>query len=86
MTHTHRGGCTNPQAHTHRPADMTVDTMAVVRLLERFPIEPTMGERIEAVRVMTARGHSADYIADWLHVTERTISRYRAALKETTCA
>lgn len=58
----------------------TLDEMAVVRLLAGSPVTSTKAERIEAVRVLTGRGRAASWIAEFLHITERSVTRYRAEL------
>ena len=62
------------------PSRNGVDDVVVARLLDGSPVTSTRGERIEAVRVLTARGRSASWIADYLHTTRRSIERYRAEL------
>ena len=59
--------------HVGRP----VDEMAVVRLLAGSAVVSTRGERIEAVRVLTAQGRSIAWIADYLRTTSRSVERYR---------
>lgn len=55
----------------------SVDEVAVLRLLagERLPTTPN--ERREATALLTARGHSAGFIARHLGTTVRTVQRYR---------
>ena len=63
----------------HHPLthDNTIDAMAVVRLLEGWVVASTRAERIEAVRVLTDRGRSASWIADYMRTTARSVVRYR---------
>ena len=73
--------CSNRVNNARRRADNRyVDEMAVVRLVNGWGVEATRGERIEAVAILTRRGRSASWIAESLHITERTICRYRAEL------
>ena len=58
----------------------SLDEMVVIRLLDGSPVTSTKAERIEAVRVLTARGRAASWIAEFLHITERSVTRYRAEL------
>lgn len=61
-----------------RNADM--DEVAVIRLISNSPVTSTKAERREATRQLTSRGRSASWIADHLHITERSVTRYRAEL------
>ena len=73
--------CHNRSNGARRRADNSyVDEMAVVRLVNGWGVEATRGERVEAVAILTKRGRSAAWIAESLHITERTICRYRAEL------
>lgn len=54
-----------------------VDEVAVFRLLEGWQVASTRSERIEAVRVLTGKGRSAAWIADYLRTTRRSVERYR---------
>jgi DNA-binding NarL/FixJ family response regulator len=73
--------CHNRGNGARRQADNSyVDEMAVVRLVDGWGVDATRGERVEAVAILTRRGRSASWIAESLHITERTICRYRAEL------
>ena len=73
--------CHNRSNGARRRADNSyVDEMAVVRLVNGWGVEATRGERVEAVAILTRAGRSASWIAESLHITERTICRYRAEL------
>ncbi|WP_406298086.1 helix-turn-helix domain-containing protein [Embleya sp. NBC_00888] len=57
-----------------------VDQIAVDRAVAGDPpATMTPAERYEAVRRLTARGLSADRIAEMLHIVARTVQRARAA-------
>lgn len=60
---------------------LDVDEAAVLRLLAGQQIDATLGEWAEAVRRLTARGHSAAYIGRRLRCSQRTVTRYRAKLQ-----
>jgi len=62
-----------------RPWD--VDPAAVDRLIHGEPINSTGAERAEATRILTEAGYSADFIAAQLKVAERSVCRYRAAIR-----
>ena len=66
----------------HHPLthDNTIDAMAVVRLLEGSLVTSTRAERIEAVSILSQRGHSAAWIGDYIHITPRSVVRYRREL------
>ena len=70
------GGRANAMAIRTRNADL--DEVAVIRLISGSLVASTKAERIEAVRVLTARGLSAAVIAKRLHTTPRSVWRYRA--------
>ena len=73
--------CHNRSNGERRRADNSyVDEMAVVRLVNGWDVEATRGERVAAVAILTRRGRSASWIAESLHITERSIYRYRAEL------
>lgn len=55
-----------------------VDAVVVDRLCLGDRTTSKMGERIEAVRVLTDRGQSASWIAMLLRTTPRSVQRYRA--------
>src|ERR1035437_3321514 len=57
-----------------------VDEAAVLRLVSGSRVASTKAERITAVQQMSAHGWSASGIADRLHIGERSVFRYRAAL------
>lgn len=57
-----------------------VDDVAVIRLISGSRVASTKAERVAAVAELTARGRSASWIAAALHVAERSVCRYRAAL------
>ena len=63
-----------------RARDADLDEMAVVRLVSGDRVASTKAERLEAVRVLTSRGYSLFTIALRLHMTDRSVSRYRAEL------
>ena len=65
------------RAASLRARNTDVDEMAVVRLLEGWVVTSTRAERIEAVRVLTNRGRSASWIADYMRTTARSVERYR---------
>jgi hypothetical protein len=64
------------------PADSgAVDEIVVRRLVNGQPVPgATQAERLEAVRILTLRGRSADEIAAALRVSGRTVERDRKAL------
>jgi len=64
-----------PQFHSRE-----LDEVAVGRLIAGDPVHSTKAERLEAVRQLSARGRSASWIATHLHITERSVTRYRAEL------
>jgi hypothetical protein len=61
-----------------------VDDVVVTRLLSGVPVASTRSERIEAVAYLTLRGRSALWIAAQLHITTRSVCRYRAELNQRT--
>ena len=63
-----------------RTRNLELDEVAVMRLIAGDPVRSTKAERLEAVRVLTERGQSAAWIAQRLHVTERSVTRHRAEL------
>jgi len=73
--------CHNRSNGARRRADNSyIDEMAVVRLIDGWGVEATRGERVAAVEILTRRGRSASWIAAHLHITERSVCRYRAEL------
>lgn len=60
-----------------------VDPISVYRLIHGFPPAVTnKPERIQATAYLTARGYNLKQIAERLHTTPRSISRYRRLIKE----
>lgn len=56
-----------------------IDDMAVIRILANDPPSTTTrSERMAAVQVLTTQGRSASWIADQMHVAERSVTRYRS--------
>lgn len=56
------------------------DEVVVSRLVAGVPVESTRRERLEAVRMLSARGHSAQWIAGHMRIAERSVTRLRAEL------
>jgi DNA-binding CsgD family transcriptional regulator len=56
-----------------------LDDIAIDEAMRGRPVRLTKAEKAEAVRRMTARGDSAEQIAQRLHVSGRTVQRKRAA-------
>jgi len=79
-----RKHCSRPCAyigkgHTRRLINLYVDDMAVIRIIANDPPPTTTkGERMAAVQVLTTQGRSASWIADQLHIAERSVNRYRS--------
>lgn len=71
---------TDPAALTAQPVPVA-DPAAVERLLAGQPVHPRRADRAEAARRLTRCGVSAALIAERLRCTERTVTRYRAALR-----
>ena len=69
--------CAN-RAQIARHAEM--DEVAVIRLTTGSPVTSTKAERLEAVRLLIARGCSTAVVAERLHTTTRSVWRYRAEL------
>jgi len=67
-------------ANPPRDYNGSLDEVAVLRLLDGSPVASTKAERRTAVAVLTARGRSASWIAAHLHITARSVTRYRAEL------
>lgn len=63
-------------------ANHDVDDVVVTRLMAGVPVTSTRSERIEAVAYLTMRGRSAVWIAAQLHITTRSVCRYRAELNQ----
>lgn len=65
--------------------DHDIDEVVVDRLIHgecRNPlVESNRAERMEATKYLLRRGWSSSHIADYLHVTERSVDRYRDVLK-----
>jgi hypothetical protein len=68
--------------HASIIANRDVDDVVVTRLLAGVPVTSTRSERIEAVAYLTLRGRSAVWIAAQLHITTRSVGRYRAELNQ----
>lgn len=67
------------EATRARQAD--VDQAAVWRLTRGEPVASTCGERIAACAILRDRGRSYAQIADTIRVTDRTVARYVAQLR-----
>lgn len=57
-----------------------VDEAVVDRLIHGEGVDSSVNERIEATRQLTHWGHLRPFIAAQLHVTQRSIGRYRHEL------
>jgi hypothetical protein len=80
-----RAFCSKPCAsrangNVIRTRNADLDEVAVIRLISGSPVASTKAERREATRLLTARGRSASWIAEHVHITERSVTRYRAEL------
>lgn len=63
---------------THVAHQSEVDFIAVARMVAGDPPEhTTRGERIEATRILTRRGHTLRQIGELLRVTPSCVGRYR---------
>ena len=73
--------CANRANAATRIADPGfMDEVAVTRLTSGSPVTSTKAERLEAVRLLIARGCSTTVVAERLHTTTRSVWRYRAEL------
>jgi len=54
-----------------------VDEAVVDRLTCGGHVDSIRSERLEATRVLSHWGHSSGFIADLLHVSQRSVERYR---------
>jgi hypothetical protein len=54
-----------------------VDEVAVERAMTGDPVNLTTGEVSEVIRRMTSMGHSAAEIGERLHISQRTVQRWR---------
>ena len=80
-THRSAGFCDmHLQRHKRALLAAIPDAVVVDRLMAGIEVEATRAECLEATRLMTARGKSAEDIARALHTTGRTITRYRCEL------
>lgn len=76
----------DPDAEPYRPlyvhaADRGIDEVAVAEAVAGRPVRLTPAERAEAVLLLTARGYSAQEIADRLGTTQRTVTRRRSGVR-----
>jgi hypothetical protein len=62
--------------------DPIPDPIAVELACRGDEVGVSVAERAEAVRRLTASKRSGNTIAERLHVTRRTVCRYRAKLRE----
>lgn len=74
----------DPDAEPYRDryvhaADVGLDDIAIAEAMRGRPVRLTSAERAEAVQRMTARGYSAQVIAERLNVTQRCVVRRRTA-------
>jgi len=74
----------DPDAEPYRDryvhaADVGLDDIAIAEAMRGRPVRLTPAERAEAVQRMTARGYSAQVIAERLNVTQRCVVRRRTA-------
>jgi hypothetical protein len=58
-------------------AERGVDEAVVDRLTCGSPVDSIKSERLEATRILSHWGHSMTFIAERLHVSQRSIVRYR---------
>lgn len=78
------GSIDDPEAEPYRDryvhaADVGLDEIAIAEAMRGRPVRLTSAERAEAVQRMTARGYSAQVIAERLNVTQRCVVRRRTA-------
>lgn len=63
-----------------------IDEVVVDRLIHGECHDPltqsNKAERMEATRTLLRKGWSSSHIADYLHITERSVDRYRDDLKK----
>ena len=59
---------------------LLLDDVVVDRLMTGIAVDSTKAERLEATRILTARGRSIEEISQALHNTKRAIERYRDEL------
>lgn len=57
-----------------------VDEVAVDRLVHGERVNSNVSERIEATRQLTHWGYTVNFIAAHMHVTGRSVDRYRHEL------
>jgi hypothetical protein len=58
-----------------------VDEAVVDRLICGIRVSSTRSERLEATRILTHEGESADFIADQLRIAPQSVRRYRHELR-----